>query len=340
MHEAMFYSPLSAEQVQCHLCHHFCTIDPGQRGLCRVRENSDGTLYALNFGKSISAAIDPIEKKPLFHLHPGSASFSIATVGCNFKCRHCQNWEIAQYPRMHAGAIPGNEMSPEAVVSQAKQAGCTSISYTYTEPTIFFEYAYETAKLAKQAGLKNVFVTNGYTSAEALEAISPYLDAANVDLKAFSEDFYHKICGAKLRPVLDTIRLYRQLGIWLEVTTLIILGYNDSEEKLKEIADFIVNVGAEIPWHVTAFYPTYELRDAPRTSAKILHRARQIGIAAGLRYVYAGNIPGEGGENTYCYGCGELLVERFGYAIRENRIEQGCCQSCSVKVDGVGMSSQ
>ncbi len=337
MHEAMFYTQLSNNRVQCYLCQHFCKISDGQRGICRVRENRAGTLYSLVYGQSIATSVDPIEKKPLFHLQPGSTSYSIATVGCNFKCRHCQNWEIAQYPRMHEGIIPGKELSPDTIVSQAKQAGCASIAYTYTEPTIFFEYAYETAKLANQAGLKNVFVSNGYTSAEALKAISPYLDAVNVDLKSFSEDFYHKICGAKLQPVLDTIRLYRELGIWVEVTTLIIPGYNDNEEELKGIADFILSVGAEIPWHVSAFYPTYELKDAPRTPAKTLGRARQIGIDAGLRYVYEGNIPGEGGENTYCHACGELLIERFGFSIRNNRLEQGRCRACSAKLDGVGM---
>lgn len=337
MREAMLYTPLAGNQVHCHLCKHFCKIKDGQRGICGVRENQAGILYTLVYGKSISAGIDPIEKKPLYHLQPGSTSFSIATVGCNFKCRHCQNWEIAQYPRMHEGLFPGQNLSPESIVSQAKAAGCASIAYTYTEPTIFFEYAYETAKLANQAGLKNVFVTNGYTSAEALRTISPYLDAANVDLKSFSEDFYRKVCGAKLQPVLDTIRLYRELGIWVEVTTLIIPGYNDNEDELKGIADFIVNLGAEIPWHVTAFYPTYELMDAPRTSAKILRRARQIGIEAGLRYVYEGNIPGEGGENTYCYGCGELLIKRFGFSIRENRIDQSRCRACSAEIDGIAM---
>jgi pyruvate formate lyase activating enzyme len=337
MHEAKFYTRLADNRVHCQLCKHFCKIADGQRGICEVRENQAGTLYTQVYGKSISAAIDPIEKKPLFHLNPGSTSFSIATVGCNFRCRHCQNWEIAQYPRMHEGAIPGKDLSPESVVNQAGRAGCVSIAYTYTEPTIFFEYAYETAKLANRAGLKNVFISNGYTSAEALKAISPYLDAANIDLKSFNDDFYRKICGARLQPILDTIRLYRDLGIWIEVTTLIIPGYNDNEEELKAIADFIVNVGAEIPWHVTAFYPTHELTDAPRTSARILRRARQIGIEAGLRYVYEGNIPGEGGENTYCHGCGELLIERFGFSIRENRIEQGRCRTCSAKIDGIGM---
>ncbi|MBE9487219.1 MAG: AmmeMemoRadiSam system radical SAM enzyme, partial [Chloroflexi bacterium] len=229
------------------------------------------------------------------------------------------------------------EITPKSIVTQAKTAGCASIAYTYTEPTIFFEYAYDTAKLASAEGIKNVFVTNGYTSAEALQTIAPYLDAANVDLKAFNEDFYHKICGAKLQPVLDTIRLYKELGIWVEVTTLIIPGYNDNEKELQAIAEFIMSVGEEIPWHVTAFYPTYKLLDAPRTSAKILRRARQIGKDAGLRYVYEGNIPGEGGENSYCYACGELLIERHGFAIRENRIENGRCHSCAAAIDGVGL---
>ncbi|WP_020674585.1 AmmeMemoRadiSam system radical SAM enzyme [Geopsychrobacter electrodiphilus] len=337
MHEAMFYTQLADNRVRCRLCQHFCEISAGRRGLCGVRENQAGVLRTLVYGQSISAGIDPIEKKPLFHLQPGSTSFSIATVGCNFTCRHCQNWQIAQYPRLHAGTIPGKELAPEAIVRQALAAGCSSIAYTYTEPTIFFEYAYATARLAHEAGLKNAFVTNGYTSAEALRTLAPYLDAANVDLKAFSEDFYHRICGAKLQSVLDTICLYRELGIWLEVTTLIIPGYNDDEKELKGIADFIASVGVEIPWHVSAFYPTHELLDAPRTSAKILHRARQIGIEAGLRYVYEGNIPGEGGENTYCYACDELLVERFGYAIRQNLIDQGCCPFCSAKIDGIGL---
>ncbi|MCK4620996.1 MAG: AmmeMemoRadiSam system radical SAM enzyme [Desulfuromonadales bacterium] len=337
MHEAMFYTQLAENRVHCQLCNHFCKIGDGKRGICGVRENRGGTLYSLVYGRTISTNIDPIEKKPLFHLHPGSTSFSIATVGCNFKCRHCQNWEISQYPYMHEGEIVGREITPKSIVTQAKTAGCASIAYTYTEPTIFFEYAYDTAKLASAEGIKNVFVTNGYTSAEALQTIAPYLDAANVDLKAFNEDFYHKICGAKLQPVLDTIRLYKELGIWVEVTTLIIPGYNDNEKELQAIAEFIMSVGEEIPWHVTAFYPTYKLLDAPRTSAKILRRARQIGKDAGLRYVYEGNIPGEGGENSYCYACGELLIERHGFAIRENRIENGRCHSCAAAIDGVGL---
>lgn len=337
MREALLYSPLDGEQVHCHLCQHFCKIADGHRGICGVRENRAGKLYSLVYGLAVATNIDPIEKKPLFHLQPGSSSFSIATVGCNFKCRHCQNWQIAQYPQMRPGKLPGEKLTPETIVAQAEAAGCTSIAYTYTEPTIYFEYAYDTAKLASAAGIKNVFVSNGYTSADALRTIAPYLDAANIDLKSFSDDFYRKVCGAKLQPVLDCIRLYRELGIWIEVTTLIIPGYNDSSAELRQIAEFIMSVGADIPWHVSAFYPTHKLLDAPRTSAEILHRARQIGLDAGLYYVYEGNIPGSGAENTYCHQCGELQIERYGFSIRRNLLEKGRCRSCAAVMDGVGM---
>jgi pyruvate formate lyase activating enzyme len=337
MHEAMFYSQLDNHRVQCQLCQHFCTIDDGKRGICGVRENRGGKLYSLVYGLSVATNIDPIEKKPMFHLQPGSTSFSVATVGCNFKCRHCQNWQIAQYPQLQPGDIPGNELLPETIVAQAKASGCASIAYTYTEPSIFFEYAFDTAKLANATGIKNVFVSNGYTSAEALRAIAPFLDGANIDLKSFSDDFYRKVCGARLQPVLDTIRLYRELGIWIEVTTLVIPGYNDDVAELRQIAEFIVSVGEDIPWHVSAFYPTHKLLDAPRTSLDILRRARQIGIEAGLRYVYQGNIPGEGGENSYCSACGELLIERSGFAIRKNWLNKGCCCSCGSQLAGVGM---
>lgn len=336
MHEALLYTPLEKGRVHCQLCHHQCKIADGQRGICRVRENRAGKLYSLVYGRSVATNIDPIEKKPLFHLQPGSKSFSVATVGCNFSCRHCQNWQIAQYPHLQEGDIPGQELSPQAIVKQANQTGCASIAYTYTEPTIYFEYAYDTAKLASAAGIKNVFVTNGYTSFDALRTIAPYLDAANIDLKSFSDDFYRRICGARLQPVLDTIRLYRELGIWIEVTTLIIPGYNDDDAELTQVAEFICSVGADIPWHVTAFYPTHKLLDAPRTPVATLRRARQIGLQAGLRYVYEGNIPGEGGENSYCHQCGELLIERYGFSIRQNLLKKGCC-SCGAAVAGVAM---
>lgn len=336
MKEAMFYESFNGK-VKCNLCCHYCVVKEENRGICSVRENKNGKLYSLVYGKSISAGIDPIEKKPIFHLHPGSASYSISTVGCNFHCHNCQNWTISQMPKGKGGEISGEELLPEEIVVNAKKTGCKSIAYTYTEPTIFFEYAYDTAKLAQKEGIKNIFVTNGYTSAEAIKEIAPFLDAANVDLKSFREDFYHKICGAKLQPVLDNIKLYKEMGVWIEVTTLLIPGYSDDENQLKNIAKFIRDVGVEIPWHITAFYPTFKLVDASPTSVESLRRARDIGIKAGLRYVYEGNIPGEGRENTYCYECGTLLIKRYGYQIMENNLIDGKCPKCKTKMDGIGL---
>jgi len=336
MKEAMLYDKLGDGKVKCNLCNHRCIIAPLKRGVCGVRENREGILYSLVYNKAISRNIDPIEKKPVFHLFPGSESFSIATAGCNFKCLHCQNSDISQMPR-DQDLIPGRNLEPKEIVSQALQYNCKSISYTYTEPTIFFEYAYDTAEVAHKEGIKNVFVTNGYMTKEALHTIRPYLDAANVDLKSFSDEFYKEICGAKLNFVLDSIRTLKELGVWIEITTLIIPTLNDGEEELKRIAEFIREVGEEIPWHVSAFHPTYKLLDRPRTSAKMLRRAREIGLGVGLRYVYCGNIPGDEGENTYCYTCKELLIQRYGYQILKNRIKDGLCPDCGTKIDGIGL---
>ena len=336
MKEALFYENLDGK-VRCHLCNHHCVIKEGKRGICGVRENREGKLYSLVYGKSVAADIDPIEKKPFFNFYPGTTAYSVATVGCNFRCLNCQNWEISQMPAGKEGKIIGDELSPEEVVSNAKSMECKSIAYTYTEPTIFFEYAYDTAKLAHQEGIKNVFVTNGFTSTEAIKEIAPFLAAVNIDLKGFSEDLYHKLCGAKLQPVLDNIRLYKELGVWVEVTTLIIPGYSDDEHQLEEIAGFIKGIREDIPWHVTAFYPAFKLLDVPPTPAKALRMARDIGLKVGLRYVYEGNIPGEGGENTYCYSCGELLIKRYGLDIMENKLADGKCPKCKAEMDGIGL---
>nr|WP_291318096.1 AmmeMemoRadiSam system radical SAM enzyme [Desulfuromonas sp.] len=336
-HKAMFWEPVEGDVVRCSLCRFRCLIADGHRGVCGVRENRKGVLYTLVYGRSIAENADPIEKKPLFHYYPGSRSFSVATVGCNFRCLHCQNYEISQWPRERKD-IPGRELPPEQIVREAKAAGCRTIAYTYTEPTVFYEYAYDTAVLARQEGIDNVFVTNGYTSPEALERIAPHLGAANVDLKGFSDRFYREVAGATLEGVLDTLRVYRRLGIWLEVTTLVIPGHNDDEEQLAGIADFIAGeLGPEVPWHVTAFYPTYKMLDSPRTPVATLRRARQIGLDAGLKYVYEGNVPGEGGENTFCPACKELVIERSGYRLGAVRIEEGQCASCGETLDGVGL---
>ena len=337
MKEALFYENLENQKVHCFLCRHHCEINDGKRGICGVRENRGGTLYTLVYGFPCSHHVDPIEKKPLFHFYPGSKAFSIATVGCNFRCRHCQNDEISQI-RKDDGHIYGQRMTPSEVVEGALKSGCKSISYTYTEPTIFFEYALDCAKLSKEKGICNNFITNGYIEQEPLKTIRPYLDGANIDLKSFNHDFYKKVCGAELDNVLASIRTFRSLGIWIELTTLVIPGYNDSEDEFRAITRFIKNdLGTETPWHVSAFYPTYKLTDVSRTPAKTLQRAREIGFEEGLRYVYTGNIPGEDGENTYCWSCKKLVVGRYGYTISEYNIKDGACLFCGAIIDGVGM---
>lgn len=333
MKEAMFYEELEGKNVQCHLCSHNCKITPGKRGICGVRENQDGTLYSLNYGKLVSSSVDPIEKKPFFHFLPASSAYSVATVGCNFRCKNCQNWKISQAPKPK-NPIRGREVSPSEVVDRAKRRKCKSIAYTYTEPVIFMEYAYETAKLAVQEDIRNVFVTNGYVTDQALTKMAPYLHAANIDLKSLSDDFYRENCGARVEPVLNAIEMHKKLGIWTEVTTLVIPTLNDSEENLRGIAEFIKEQSPEIPWHISGFYPAYQLIDLPPTPKETLRKAREIGLEVGLRYVYQGNVPGEG-DNTYCYNCGELLIERYGYRVIENNLKDARCPNCDVEIDGV-----
>jgi len=334
MKEAMVYEKLKGTDVRCHLCAHNCIISHGKRGICAVRENRDGILYSLVYGKVVASNIDPIEKKPLFHFLPGSSSFSIATAGCNFRCQHCQNYEISQFPRERKFTIPGNDTTPEDIVNAALQNNCESISYTYTEPTIFFEFAYDCAKLAHEKGIKNVFVSNGYTGAEAAKLIAPYLDANNIDLKG-SDVFYKKICGARLDPVRNTIKLMKELGVWVEVTTLIIPDHNDSDKDLNDIVDFIVSVDPSIPWHVSRFHPTYLLTDKPPTPVETLKRAVNTGYQRGLKYIYTGNVPGEDGENTLCPSCKTVLIERYGFRVLKNLMRDNTCPQCKNPVAGV-----
>lgn len=336
MKEAYLYEKLDNQKVRCNLCAHRCLLSEGKTGVCGVKKNIEGILYTIVYDRIISAHVDPIEKKPLFHFLPGTTSFSIATVGCNFRCLHCQNYEISQMPRDHK-RVEGTSMAPEDIVNIAHRYGCSSISYTYTEPTIFFELAYDTAKLAHEKGIKNIFVTNGYMTKEALLMIRPYLDAANVDLKFFDEKMHKRVCGASRDPVLETIRRMKELGIWVEVTTLIIPAKNDSDEELEKIAGFIGEVGADIPWHVSAFYPAYKMLDLPRTPVETINRARRIGLRTGLRYVYTGNIPGDEGEHTYCYNCKAILIHRLGYEIVANYIRDSRCPYCGALIDGVGL---
>ncbi len=336
MHEAMLWEPMPEGKVGCLLCSHRCKIPDGGRGICHVRENRGGVLYTLVYDRVIARNVDPIEKKPLYHFHPRSYSYSIATPGCNFRCLFCQNADISQLPG-ESGRIPGAPIPPEEIVEEAARSECRSISYTYTEPTIFFELAYDTARIAHGRGIKNVFVTNGYITKEALTVIRPYLDAANIDLKGMSEPFYRKVCGARLGHVLEAIRLYHEMGIWVEITTLVIPGHNDSPEELGKLARFIASLDTDIPWHVTRYHPTYKMTDRPITPVETLREARRIGIDAGLKYVYEGNVPGSRGENTCCPACGRILIGRFGYATSEYHVSGGRCGYCGEKIAGVGL---
>ncbi len=336
---AMLWEQLDGQEVQCRLCNFRCRIKPGKRGHCLVRENRAGKLYSLNYSAVCSVNVDPIEKKPLFHFYPGSRSLSYAAPGCNFRCEFCQNWQISQEVRLFK-RINGQAYSPKQLVQAAMEGNCASIAHTYTEPTIYFELAYETAKLGHEKGLTNVFVSNGYMSTEAIEVIKPYLDGINVDLKSFRDDFYRQRTGARLEPVLETLRyIAGRTDIWLEVTTLVIPGGNDSEEELGDLAKFIAEeLGAEVPWHVSRFHPDYESRDVPATPVKKLDQARQIGLKAGLRYVYCGNIPSDRSESTFCHKCGKELIGRAYFSIEENNVRDGKCPDCGTVVPGKGMS--
>ena len=334
MTEAMFYEKLGDNRVKCTLCPHKCTINDGKTGICGVRKNIEGILYALTHSLTIAQNPDPIEKKPLFHFMPKTMSFSIAAVGCNFKCLHCQNYSISQLP-CSTGNVAGDRLPPYEVVQMAESMGCKSISYTYTEPTVFFEYAYDSSVIAAERGLKNVFVTNGYTSKEAVKQIAPYLNAANIDLKGFTNDFYLKICGGKLKPVLDTIELMFKLGIWIEITTLLIPGLNDSSDELNEIAKFIYGIDKFIPWHLSGFYPTYKLTNILPTPYETIAKGIEIGLNSGLKYVYSGNFPGSDFETTFCHNCSRALIQRKGYTILSYNLVENKCRFCNSEIPGL-----
>ncbi|ETR70379.1 MAG: pyruvate formate lyase activating enzyme [Candidatus Magnetoglobus multicellularis str. Araruama] len=333
MKEALLYEKIKNDRVICHLCNHQCTIQKGRFGICNVRQNKDGILYTHVYDRIIAEHIDPIEKKPLFHFLPGSKSYSVATVGCNFKCRFCQNANIAQMPS-DQGQITGMQLSPQQVVQTAINNRCKSISYTYTEPTIYFEFALDTARKAHDHDIKNVFVSNGFMSTDAIKMIGPYLDAANIDLKSFDDKFYRNYCGGKIQPVLDNLVTLKENNVFIEITTLIITGLNDQPETIQNSAEFIVSkLGADTPWHLSRFHPTYRLQDRPATPVKTLQHARQIGMDAGLHYVFTGNVPGDKGESTFCHQCGKLLIDRFGFSIQSIVLENNQCPNCQTPVN-------
>ncbi|MBU4205091.1 AmmeMemoRadiSam system radical SAM enzyme [Patescibacteria group bacterium] len=329
MKEAYLYKKLKNETSQCQTCAHYCVLKNGEIGLCGVRKNNNGKIYSLVYGRACAVNIDPIEKKPFFHFLSGTKSLSIATVGCNFSCKNCQNWNISQGPKL-TGKIEGENVSPEEIVEKAKQYKVPSISYTYTDPAVFLEYALDTMKLAKKAKLKNTWVTNGFLSKETLNLISSYLDATNVDLKGFTENFYKKYCAGRLQPVLDTLKRMKKAKIWIEITTLVIPTLNDDEKTFKNIANFIKKeLGPETPWHITQFCGaiSWKLQNLPNTSVETLKKAYEIGKKVGLKYVYTGNIAGMESEDTYCPKCKTKMIERLGYLItRYDR--NGKCSKC------------
>lgn len=329
MKEAYLYKKLPDKKVQCLNCAHRCLILPGKRGICGVRENIDDKLYSLVYGKAVAIHIDPIEKKPFFHFLPRTYSLSVATVGCPFSCKNCQNWSISQGPKL-TGKIEGEDMSPEEIVKMAKKYKVPSISYTYTEPTIFLEYALDTMKLAKKKGLKNTWVSNGFMTEESARLIIPYLDANNIDIKSFSDEFYREQCGGRLEPVLETAKLMKKSRVWVEITTLVVPTLSDSEEMFQEIAKFIKKeLGVETPWHVTQFSGaiSWKLQHLPDTLVETLKRAYQIGKEAGLKYVYTGNVPGLPSEDTFCSKCRSLMIDRTGYIVKRYD-KSGKCSKC------------
>ncbi len=332
--KAMLWKKLENGSVLCSLCAHGCQIKEKEFGFCGMRQNDGGELFTFAYGNLIASRVDPIEKKPLYHFLPGSFAYSIATPGCNFRCVFCQNWNISQVSAKDKG-IEGPNIPPEGTVEAALRNRCGSISYTYTEPTIFFEYAYDTSRIAKSRGLYNTFVTNGYMTGEAIDAIAPYLDGANIDLKFFSDESYEKMCGGKLQPVLDSIRKMKSCGIWIEITTLIIPGKNDSEKEVRDIARFIAETGTEIPWHISRFHPDYQFLDATATPLATMSRAREIGIEEGLKYVYLGNVL-TGGE-TLCPRCNDILIRREGFTstVSDYLIKDGKCGECNTTIEGV-----
>jgi len=336
--ESVLYDRIEANRVRCNVCAFRCVIPPGHGGACRVRHNIDGTLVAVNYHKITALEIDPVEKKPLYHFHPGSAAFSYAAPGCNFRCRFCQNSEISQMVADDR-RLEGRALTPEWVVEQAVRRGCESIAHTYTEPTIYIELAAEVGTLAKARGLYNIFVTNGYQTPESTAMIVPWLDAVNVDLKGFNDRFYLRVCGARVAPVCESIQRFVDAGVWTEVSTPVVPGHNDSDAELRDVAGFIAGVSPDIPWHVIGFHPDYKMLDVPPTPLSSLRRARDIGHEAGLRYVYIGNTLAPGADDTLCPGCGEAVIRRSGFRVNGWDLADGRCGRCGAEIAGQGMDA-
>lgn len=330
---ARYQEKLPDNAVRCHLCPHSCIIQEGRQGICQTRINYQGDLYSMAYGNPCSVSIDPIEKKPLFHFHPGSRVYSLATAGCNFRCLNCQNWQISQ---SSPSAIDHYDLAPGKLVQQALLHNTKSIAFTYTEPTVFYEYVYDTAKTAREQGLKTVFISNGFINEKPLLDLCPYLDAANIDLKCFDDAIYRSLDGGRLQPVLDTLKTLRNNGVWLEITNLLVPARTDDPETIRLMCDWLVGNGFEdTPLHFSRFFPGYKLSQLPPTPEDVLIRAKETAQKAGIKYVYIGNIPGLQGENTYCPACKQLVVERAGYVVKQNFIAAGKCRFCGEDIAGV-----
>lgn len=331
--DAWMSRKFKGDTVECMACNHRCKIATNNTGICGVRRNDNGQLKLLVYGRASAVNVDPIEKKPLFHFYPGTPIFSFGTVGCNFRCQFCQNWDLSQYHKTHNTSLiekSGRELAPDNAIKYCLDNNIPSIAFTYNEPAIFFEYAYDTALLAKKNGIKTVYVSNGFESREALEKIRPYLDAINVDLKAWNPEFYLKVCGGRIDPVKENIKWIWENGIWEEITTLVITNQNDSEDELQSIAGFLAEISADIPWHISRYHPAY-LMEEPPTPAETLLKAYEIGKKAGLKYIYVGNINLPGKENTYCPECGELMISRSGYLVD---LKGHICPKCGFNLKG------
>lgn len=331
--EAMWSRKLVGGDVQCILCPNMCVIGPGERGACGVRANIDGKLRALTYGKPSSIAIDPIEKKPFFHYLPRAKAFSVATAGCNLRCVFCQNWTLSQ-------ALPEDidftNLDPQELIEKAKKYNCETIAFTYSEPVVFYEYMYETAKLARQAGIKILWKTGAYINPEPARELCKYIDAANIDIKGFTDDFYIQYTGGHLAPVLEATKIAKKSGIWVEVTYLIIPGGNDNMEEIKKFCEWVKDtLGSETPVHFSRFSPNYKLTDRAPTPYETLKKAYETAKSVGLKYVYIGNVPGNPYENTYCPNCGRIIIKRKGFFVEEYHINGNKCEYCGQRIPGV-----
>ena len=332
-HEASFYEQLQDNEIMCGLCPFGCKVKDGERGRCRVRENRGGKYYTLVYGRPVALNNDPVEKKPFFHVYPGSKVFSIATVGCNIRCKFCQNWEISQ---ANPSDVRVRYVSPGVIAATAKRVGSTAVAYTYSEPTIFYEYMTDCAKAAKDLGLGNIMISNGFMQPEPLKQLAPLMSAIKIDLKAFNQQFYGKVCGGLLTPVLDTLKRLKGHGVWFEIVVLLIPTLNDNMDDIRRMSEWIVKeLGPNVPLHFTRFHPCYKIRNLPRTPPRTLHRARSIAMASGCNFVYTGNMPGGEGESTYCPKCKTNVLRRYGHMVISNELAKGKCHKCGGPIPGV-----